>query len=111
MIVLYLLIAGVIGSIATGFIGAYKGYQICTQSYQTKILKAENKRLALSLEYLKSSQSAAEKEAEDAKKLDQLNQAVIEEIQQELTNEKRKSSGKPIICASGNVLRRINKLQ
>lgn len=88
---------GAIGAAATLLYGYYQGYQVCKATYQAAIMRAEIKRLNLAQMYLKSSIQAAQDEVDKSLKEDQLNKAVINDLQTLIRNARdaTKAKGTP----------------
>jgi hypothetical protein len=84
MVILYLILGSVIGMGATAVVGFYKGYQICNQTHQARLLKAENLRLKATLNNTKILHEIAEAEVEVANRIDQENREVINDLKTQL---------------------------
>jgi len=84
MIYLYMLVGTALGIVAAGAYGAYKGYQVCSATYQLRIAKAENQRLTLSLGYLKSGVEAAQQELDKATEVDKINTETIDGLKKQI---------------------------
>lgn len=109
MIYLYMLLGGAVGMAATFGYGYWQGYKICNTTAQVKALTAENKRLSLSLEYMKSANQLAQEKTEEAIKIDQINKDIIDALQQHI---KAQREAKSAACVfDDDFLRRVDKLQ
>lgn len=106
MIYLYMLLGTIIGFAGSAAYGFYKGYQICNQSYQVKLLKAETQRLKLSLKYNEILKKAAEEETDTANKADLLNKGIIDDLQKQL-----EATSKGDCTFDDAFLRNTNKLR
>lgn len=84
MVIIYLLLGSVIGMGVTAGVGFYKGYQICNQTHQARLLKAENLRLKATLNNTKILHEVAEAEVEVANRIDQENKEVINDLKAKL---------------------------
>lgn len=109
---LYGILFSVLGALGMGAYGYYEGYEICTQSQQVKLLKAEVKRLQLSNYYIKSAVEAAKQiESENQNTITQNNETITSlktEIENERAN-KGKPSGKCVIDA--DFLQRVDSIK
>lgn len=84
MIIIYFVIAALLGAGGTGIYGYWKGYSVCNQASVIRELKAENKRLELSLKYEKQASEVATQQVEESNRIDNLNKDLILELQNEI---------------------------
>lgn len=109
---LYGILFSIIGAVSMGAFGYYKGYKICSQTQEVKLLKAEIKRLNLSHEYMKASIEAEKQISEENKRDSQLNKELINDLSTQIEAEKAKVSDIATSCTlDADWLQRVDTIR
>lgn len=108
--ILYGILFSLLGAIATGAYGYWKGYDICKKSYESAYLRAEIKRLSISNAYLKSSVEAAKQIEQENQNTIQGNEEIIIKLAKDIEDEKAKNV-KPNCVLTADFLRTTDNLK
>lgn len=84
MIIIYLLIASILGAGATGIYGYSKGYKVCDQQNTIALLEGEVERLKNEKIALEKSNRATQEINEETNKINLENQETINALQSEI---------------------------
>lgn len=85
MMFVYLILASIFGAGLTGAIGYYKGSVACNAAAQSAILRAEVRRLNLSLVYYKSATAATEQINKENTEKEIANAETINKLREEIS--------------------------
>lgn len=109
---LYGILFSVIGAFSMGAYGYFKGYQICNQAQEIKILRAEIKRLNISYTYMKSAVEASKEILEENEKIINGNNTLINSLTNDIINEQNNSKKLATNCTIDGVwLRATNTIK
>ena len=110
--ILYGILFSLIGALFTGAYGYYKGYTICNQAQEIKMLNAQIKVLKLSQAYLKSSLAAAQEASKSDPEIEKSNQELVNELQNQIKAEREKAQSIIADCTfDADFLRRTDNIR